>query len=882
MIGMQRRIVTCFYIFLLACSVQLQATNYFQKLSKFTTEHGIVNNTIYSIFQDSTGGMWFGTLEGLSSYNGLVFSSYPMTDSLMGYPITLIDQINKDQLLLGTSNGSYIFSMSSNQYKKIDVPGNFSMLTTLFEIHNRTYFCTKSGIYEFDVKNMSGLKVHDHSVTCKQLSPDGNILLGTAGSGVWQVELNSDSLLVLNRSYLELQHESVKAISFLNEGEPVILTEKGLWLMQGEKLTQVIGGSFSSMNISQHNEILLGTFGEFIQQVYKEEKYALKDYINRDNEIFNDFYDAQINVLFKDHSGAVWIGTNRAGLDRIDRKKITYKKYKSDIQNQEPEAGYINALFQNDEGRVWVGTSGKGLYDLDRKKDRLTSVPIFPGNLNDLYVEAILQYKNKLYVGTRNMGIITTSVVAGDNTQVVASGQLYSKEAGLAKNDYVYALKRFDENLYICSSKGTFVYGFDDANFSKLDSVPSINFALDSLNNMWILSYRMELYFNQQKLEFGTEVSDFHIGNNGEVWLATGKGVAFLPKVNAKPIFYNPAKKVIEFTSIRKDDEGSFWLGSRMGIYRFDPQTKLFASYQIVGGSKANSFNHAKLLQALDGEFYWGSNDGVVSINPQASSYLPKPMFDVEQGVKKEAPIFDVYNYSYNHQEENGLAYRFSHPDSSWNFLPGDKSVLNFSNLHRGSYQLDITAINADGIMNDNFKSFNFQIKRSLNATLSLWGIILIALTGIVFWYWKTRKADLASVVEEEEQPETPEDKIYREWTQDEFMQKALIVIEENLSDNSFGVNELYLAIQMSKSNFYRKLKKFTDLSPNELIRFVRLRKSTQLLIEEKQSVNEIAYEVGFNSPSYFTRCFKQQFGIAPSEYKEHYNTLCCAPEKAL
>ncbi|WP_165835896.1 helix-turn-helix domain-containing protein [Marinifilum breve] len=878
---MQRRIVTCFFIFLLGCTVQLQATNYFQKLSKFTTEHGIVNNTIYSIFQDSTGGMWFGTLEGLSSYNGLVFSSYPMTDSITGYPITLIDQINQDQLLLGTSNGSYLFSISSKQYRKLDIPGDFSPLTTLFKIYNRSYLSTKSGIYELDDQSRIGMKLFDHSLTCKQLSPEGKLLLGTAGRGVWQTKLSSDSLLVLDRSYLELQDESVKAISFLKEGEPVILTENALWLMQEEKLVPVIEGSFSSMNISQHNEILLGTFGEFIQQVYKEgEKYALKDYINRDNEIFNDFYDAQINVLFKDHSGSVWIGTNRAGLDRIDRKKITYKKYKSDIQDGEPEAGYINALFQNEKGSVWVGTSGKGLYHLDRKKECLNSVPIFPGNLNDLYVEAILQHKDKLYVGTRHMGIITTSVVAGDDAQVIASGQLFSKEAGLAKNDYIYALKRFDENLYICSSKGTFVYGFDDESFSKLDSVPSINFALDSLDNQWILSYRMELYFNQQKMEFGTEVSDFHIGSDGEVWLATGKGVAFLPNVNAKPVFYNPAKKVIEFTSLRKDEEGNFWLGSRMGIYRFDPQTKLFASYQIVGGSKANSFNHAKLLQARDGEFYWGSNDGVVSINPQASSYLPKPMFVVEQGMKKEESIFNVYNFSYNHQEENGLAYRFFHPDSSWNYLPGDRSVLDFSHLHRGSYQLDIAAINADGIMNDKFKSFHFQIKRSLNATASLWGIVLIVLAGIVFGYWKTRKAALASGVEEEEHSETAEDKIYREWTQDEFMQKALIVIEENLSDNSFGVNELYLAIQMSKSNFYRKLKKFTDLSPNELIRFIRLRKSAQLLIEAKQSVNEIAYEVGFNSPSYFTRCFKQQFGIAPSEYKEHYNTLSCTAEK--
>ena len=260
------------------------------------------------------------------------------------------------------------------------------------------------------------------------------------------------------------------------------------------------------------------------------------------------------------------------------------------VQFREPEAGYINALFQNETGRIWVGTSGKGLYYLDKKMGRLISVPIFPGNLNDLYVEAILQYNDKLYVGTRHMGIITVEGVDKNNTKLAASGQLFSKEAGLAKNDYIYSLKQFNDKLYICSSKGTFAYGFEEKDFTKLDSIHSINVLIDSLKNKWTLSYNMELYFNQKKLELGTEVSDFHIGSGGEIWAATSKGVAYLQNVKARPQFYNPANKVIEFTSLSIDKNGSFWLGSRMGIYRFDPETKLFANYQIVGGSKANSF----------------------------------------------------------------------------------------------------------------------------------------------------------------------------------------------------------------------------------------------------------------------------------------------------
>jgi len=870
---MLRTIIICIY--LLTCGTHLQAENNFQKLAKFTTEHGISNNTIHSIFQDSLGRMWFGTSEGLSSYNGIEFTTHPITDSIIGYSLSFIDQVNRDQLLLGSSNGNYFYTISSQKYHKLDILGDISPVSALFTIGGKNYFSTSFGIYELDSKKRKGAKILDFGISCKSISPQGKMLLGSKDQGVWEAKLGTDSLLELAPIYLELKDEKVKAIRFLENSTAAILTEKGLHLLRNDKMTCIIEGTFSSMEVSQHNEILLGTFGNFIQKVYREGgQCSLCDFISRDNGIFNDFYDAQINVLFKDGSGSLWIGTNRAGLDRIDRKQITYKKYQSDIQDKQPEAGYINALFQNDKGRMWVGTSGKGLYLLDQEKERLVSVPIFQGNLNDLYVEAILQHEDKLYVGTRHMGIIIVSGAGEKTIKTVATGQLFSQQAGLAKNDYIYALKKYNEKMYICSSKGSFACGFNGENFSKLDSIPSINIALDSLNNLWILSYGMELYLNQKKLDLGTEVSDFHLNSNGGIWAATAKGVVFIQSEHRKSKFYNPAGKVIEFTSLNKDREGCFWLGSRMGIYRFDPKTKLFASYQIVGGSKANSFNHAKLQQSLDGEFYWGSNDGVVSINPQKGNYLPMPMFEVEQGLNEDISVFKVFNYSYNHQDENGIAYRFSHADTNWNYLAGNQLELNFSHLDKGSYQIDITAINADGVMNEDYKSFQFHIKSSLNIAILLGLLLIILLGGFVFWYWKSRRAYLVHI-QEEELPETPEDKMYREWSQDEFMQNALSVIEEFLSDNSFGVNELYMGMQMSKSNFYRKLKKFTDLSPNELIRFVRLRKSAQLLIEAKQSVNEIAYEVGFNSPSYFTRCFKQQFGFAPSEYKEYYNSFC-------
>ena len=74
-------------------------------------------------------------------------------------------------------------------------------------------------------------------------------------------------------------------------------------------------------------------------------------------------------------------------------------------------------------------------------------------------------------------------------------------------------------------------------------------------------------------------------------------------------------------------------------------------------------------------------------------------------------------------------------------------------------------------------------------------------------------------------------------------------------------------SLNMSRSNFYRKIKGVLDLSPNEYLRLERLKRAAQLLKEGNGRVNEICYMVGFNSPSYFSKCFQKQFGVLPKEF---------------
>ena len=99
-----------------------------------------------------------------------------------------------------------------------------------------------------------------------------------------------------------------------------------------------------------------------------------------------------------------------------------------------------------------------------------------------------------------------------------------------------------------------------------------------------------------------------------------------------------------------------------------------------------------------------------------------------------------------------------------------------------------------------------------------------------------------------------------------EFVSKIRSEIHRNISNNDFGVEQLGAAVDLSRVQLYRKVKVLTGLSPVELIRATRVNRARKLIEGGATSVSEVAYQVGFTSPSYFTKCFKDQFGVSPME----------------
>ncbi|MEG2598705.1 MAG: two-component regulator propeller domain-containing protein [Muribaculaceae bacterium] len=103
----------------------------------------------------------------------------------------------------------------------------------------------------------------------------------------------------------------------------------------------------------------------------------------------------------------------------------------------------------------------------------------------------------------------------------------------------------------------------------------------------------------------------------------------------------------------------------------------------------------------------------------------------------------------------------------------------------------------------------------------------------------------------------------------EDFMKKVIEIINSNIADEAFGVEQLADTLCISRSSLLRKIKILFNLSPVHFIRLIRLKKATELIASGKYKIGEIGYMVGINAPSYFSKLFLQQFGISPKDFEK-------------
>lgn len=101
-----------------------------------------------------------------------------------------------------------------------------------------------------------------------------------------------------------------------------------------------------------------------------------------------------------------------------------------------------------------------------------------------------------------------------------------------------------------------------------------------------------------------------------------------------------------------------------------------------------------------------------------------------------------------------------------------------------------------------------------------------------------------------------------------EFYNRFLKILNEGMGNQDLNVDTIASRMGLERSQFYRKIKALTNYAPVELIRRLRLQRGRELLIKTEKTIGEIAYEIGFSTPAYFTKCYRDAYGETPSQVR--------------
>lgn len=540
--------------------------------------------------------------------------------------------------------------------------------------------------------------------------------------------------------------------------------------------------------IDNLGKIWLGTNGAGLFRlsgILNDSIYLEKSFNKNSNEQFglrsNDISSIYQNT--SSNSDIVWIGTRDAGVFNYSYSKNSFDLASSILKSSEPN--YFG-IVKDKDGVIWSGFN-YGILKLDRKNKSFYLINL-TSQLNKIqrFIEAIYcDDENTVWTG---FGNALYKIDKKNNTLIPVLENIYPGK----RNQVFRILKYSDSEILLCNTLGVLIYNIKngateyrnevDINGEKVKIEGSNSFFIDSKKNWWIGSARGLLYINNTtgKGKFfshvvddtnslvSSRIMDINETKNGEIAVATTKGLSILKNPDGPTKFrnYHNAKGLSNnfIYGILRDDKGNFWMSTNLGISVYNPDKNEFKSYSASDGVCINEFNSAGFHKSFDGELLFGGIGGLVSIYPD-KQIINKVVPDV---FLKSLKI-DNYNDSltnnlnsleldYNQNKINfefvvpdfqgadniNLFYRFK-PSGKWTKInPSKVFSLTFAKLAPGSYNLEIKAVNSEGIESKPL-TYSFTINPPFWNT---WWFFVIIIAGIILASWVIYRIRLHNKIE--------------------------------------------------------------------------------------------------------------------------------------
>lgn len=824
--------------------------------------------TIDALFTSSDGTIWVGTSNGVSRYDA---ETDEFTDINMSAGVRSFSEDKKGNIYIGTWEGG-LFRLNPKSGKLVAYPQlseRNTVQSQLVDSRGRLWIGTwENGIIRLDhPENESNPGIHRINEgrrdfrTFHQLVEDSvsHAIWGCCIEGLTSVDLD-DEQKVENHSELSFCY------SLATDGHG------NLWV-----LTRNQGLVHLSTKPSPFHFYHLDTTG-------------LELPVNR------------IQTVYTSDGNYFWLGLQPYGLALYDRRAnhVNYNTHIPGMQQMTGTSGIhvqtIYAFIQRSEQELWLGSSqgivvcrtGEPAQLLPRERTPF----IGDGNVNTFC---------QLHDGTVLVGQSAGIGVAFSDTQ----GRLL-----VSNVDVRHIIEGHDHRIWVATDNSGIISFTGDMHQpqsiqSRLYAPVKGNYPLkdatavyeDSHHRIWAISNGGALFlYDVEKDQFIVVNQRYHLNVNriyaiggdekGQLWLSTDKGLICLKiddQGKCHPAYYSveDGLEKIRFSANGLSRFGQeLFLGSANGFFSFKPaqmdhwQPADSASLLVTG------------LQINDRPYEW--LDSVLQHRISAEPPYTTRQITIPASIRKFTVEFALL--AYQNEQQCKYAYRLEGYDHDWHHVDADNRQAAYQNLPSGTYQLKLRAIDSYG----NLVELPYAIQvRVLPPWYRTWWAYLIYLLllgsaayGVKEWY-KNRlnhRARLQQRVNEllhyremmvmkqyEGARKTLEAEEQQHSSPDElFLSRAIDCVKQHLDDADYDREQFASDMCVSSSTLYNKLRALTDQNVTSFINSIRLKEACRIMRQRPDiKISELSMSVGFNTPKYFTKLFKREFGVLPSEFIE-------------
>ncbi len=611
------------------------------KFVRLSIEDGLSQSIVTSIIQDRRGFMWFGTEDGLNTYDGYNFSvlrhNSGNPNSLSHNNIYALHQDRSGIIWVGTFYGGLTgFNPATGKFVRYSrIPGDPGSLSNdvvwciCEDREGKLWVGTSGGLNRFD-KDTGKFTHYLHDpqnsgslsadrVYCILEDRAGNIWAGTGGGGLNRLDRESGS-------FVHYRHRPGDAGSLSNDTVRVLRQDRrgGLWIGTDGGLNRMTPGT-----------------GTFVH------------YRHRPGDPVSLGHD-EIYALFEDHSGALWIGTNGGGLDKLPaegKRIINYIKHPNDPRSL--SYNEIRAIFQDRSGVIWVGTYGGGISKFHGKRKPFVHYqpdPEDPNSLSHEIVWSICEDRGGiLWIGTHGGGLDRFDRKTSGFTHYRAGGGEGSISHDIVRNVYegregaIWAgthgggLNRFDKE-----SQTFTTYRFDPQDPTSLSHDQTRAIYQDRAGALWIGTYGGGLNrFNREEKNFTRFRHDDAVPHSlsndvvraiieepgGAFWIGTyGGGLNLMDRSTGRFRHYranpgDPAGLSNDYIfTLHVDAKGVLWIGTwGGGLNRYERGSQTFIHFRTEDGLPNNGIYG--ILEDGLGHLWLSTTSGLSRFDPVSKTF---------------------------------------------------------------------------------------------------------------------------------------------------------------------------------------------------------------------------------------------------------------------